>query len=65
MWKVIEKELKKQNMRVSDLAKKAGVNYPMLAELKSGKKKDLKFSNIAKIADALGVSLDEFRKEHT
>lgn len=62
MWKVIEKELKKQNMRVSDLAKKAGVNYPMLAELKSGKKKDLKFSNVVKIADALDVSLDEFRK---
>lgn len=62
MWEVIEKELKKQKLRVSDLAKMANVNYPMLAELKSGKKKDLKFSNVVKIADALEVSLDEFRK---
>lgn len=34
----------------------------MLAELKSGKKKDVLFSNVVKIADALDVSLDEFRK---
>ncbi|NQF83446.1 helix-turn-helix domain-containing protein, partial [Streptococcus suis] len=43
------------------LAKKAGINYTMLAELKSGKKKDMMFSNVVKIADALDVSTEEFR----
>ncbi|NQI37364.1 helix-turn-helix transcriptional regulator [Streptococcus suis] len=52
-----------RGMTIYALAKKAGINYTMLAELKSGKKKDMMFSNVVKIAKALDVSLDEFRKE--
>ncbi|HEM4402293.1 TPA: helix-turn-helix transcriptional regulator [Streptococcus suis] len=63
MWKKIEELANIHGMTIYALAKKAGINYSMLAELKSGKKKDMMFSNVIKIADALGASLDEFRKE--
>ncbi|HEM3683743.1 TPA: helix-turn-helix transcriptional regulator [Streptococcus suis] len=62
MWDKIEKMLLERRMTAYALAKRSGVNYQMLAELKSGKKKDVLFSNVVKIADALDVSLDEFRK---
>ncbi|MDQ0222017.1 helix-turn-helix domain-containing protein [Streptococcus moroccensis] len=61
MWESIERLLKDQKITAYALAKKADVNYQMLAELKSGKKKDLKFANVCKLADALGVSTEEFR----
>ncbi|HFI0336274.1 TPA: helix-turn-helix domain-containing protein [Streptococcus suis] len=62
MWEKIEELANIRGLTIYALAKKAGLNYPMLAELKSGRKKDMMFSNVVKIADALDVSLDEFRK---
>lgn len=59
MWEKIEKLANIQGLTIYALAKKAGINYSMLAELKSGKKKDMMFSNVAKIAKVLDVSLDE------
>ncbi|MDE1692438.1 helix-turn-helix transcriptional regulator [Streptococcus suis] len=61
MWEKIEEFANIRGLTIYALAKKAGVNYQMLAELKSGRKKDMMFSNVVKIADALDVSLDEFR----
>lgn len=61
MWNKIEGLLEKHQITAYALTKKAGVNYQLLAELKSGRKKDLKFSSVCKLAAALGVSLDEFR----
>lgn len=63
MWEKIEELANIRGLTIYALAKKAGVNYTMLAELKSGRKKDMMFGNVVKIADALGVSLDEFRKQ--
>lgn len=62
MWGKIEELANRKGLTIYALAKKAGINYQMLAELKSGRKKDMMFSNVVKIADALEVSLDEFRK---
>ncbi|MGO0107134.1 helix-turn-helix domain-containing protein [Streptococcus suis] len=61
MWEKIEEIANIRGMTIYALAKNAGLNYSMLAELKSGKKKDMMFSNVVKIADALGVSTEEFR----
>ncbi|HFI0645784.1 TPA: helix-turn-helix domain-containing protein [Streptococcus suis] len=61
MWEKIEELANIQGLTIYALAKKAGLNYSMLAELKSGKKKDMMFSNVVKIADALDVSTEEFR----
>lgn len=62
MWEKIEEIANIRGMTIYALAKNAGLNYSMLAELKSGKKKDMMFSNVVKIADALDVSTEEFRK---
>lgn len=62
MWKTIEAILAEKKMTKYALAKKAGLNQNSLIDLKSGKKKDMKFSSVVKIVDALDMSLDEFRK---
>ncbi|HIH7955442.1 helix-turn-helix transcriptional regulator [Streptococcus suis] len=62
MWEKIEELANVRGMTIYALAKKAGINYTMLAELKSGKKKDMMFSNVIKIAKALDVSLEELAK---
>lgn len=61
VWGKIEELANRKGLTIYALAKKAGVNYQMLAELKSGRKMDMMFSNVVKIADALGVSTEEFR----
>lgn len=49
-------------MTKNKLATLSGINKNSLIDLKAGRKKSLKFDDVVKIADALGVSLDEFRK---
>lgn len=61
LWEKIEKILKEKNTTAYQVAKKANVNVSMLYSLKNGDKKDISFMNMCKIADALEVSLDEFR----
>ncbi|MTC88005.1 helix-turn-helix domain-containing protein [Streptococcus uberis] len=61
MWEKIERFLSKKNMTMYQLSKKSGLNQNSLIDLKSGRKKSLKFDDVVKIADALGISLDEFR----
>ena len=62
MWEKIEKLLKEKTMTKNKLATLAGINKNSLIDLKMGRKKSLKFGDVVKIADALDISLDEFRK---
>lgn len=62
MWSKIEVLLAQKKMTKYELAKRAGLNQNSLIDLKKGRKKSLKFADMVKIADALDISLDEFRK---
>lgn len=61
MWKLIQKELKRQGMSAYRLSKITGLSQNALQNYKNGHEPS--FSNVVKIADALGVSLDEFRSD--
>ena len=63
MWKLIQKELKRQGMSAYRLSKITGLSQNTLQNYKNGHEPS--FSNVVKIADALGVSLDEFRSDET
>lgn len=60
LWLKIEKELIRQNMSVYQLGKNTGIRATTLQNYKNGTEPS--FKNMCKIADALGVSLDYFRK---
>ena len=62
MWETIERLLKERGMNKNKLATLAGINKNSLIDLKMGRKKSLKFEDVVKIADALDISLEEFRK---
>ena len=51
----------KQNISAYRLAKMTGLSHNTLQNYKNGHEPS--FSNVVKIADALGVSLDEFREK--
>lgn len=61
MWDKIERLLKERGMNKHQLAMKAGLDRNNLIDLKKGRKKSMKFDDMVKIADVLGVSLDVFR----
>ncbi len=61
MWDKIEALLIEKKMTKYELSQKAGLNQNCLIDLKKGRKKSLKFDDVVKIADVLGVSLDEFK----
>lgn len=60
MKKALSKLLIDRGMSKKELAKKTGISYNTIMNIG---KKDISFSKMVKIADALDVSLDEFRKE--
>lgn len=62
MKKTLSKLLIDRGMTVTELAEKTGISYNTLMNIG---KRDLFFSRMVKIADALDVSLDEFRKDNT
>lgn len=62
MWKKLNHILIEKGMTKKELAKKAGISQNTIQNIKNSK---ISFQNMEKIADALDVSLDEFRKEHT
>lgn len=59
MWNEIEKILKKKKMSIYKLAKLTDIPDTSLHNYKNGSQ--LSFVNACKIADALGVSLDDLR----
>ena len=61
LWFVIERNLKDKGLTVYRLSKMTGISQQALSMLKSGKIKNPSFELMKKIADALDVSLDEFR----
>lgn len=50
---------KKQGLSQEQLAKNADITYTTLIKLESGKNTNPTLKNLVKIADELGVSLDE------
>ena len=61
VWERIEKILKEKDWSIYRLTKEAELSQNLLYEMKSGRSKNISFENMCKIADALEVSLDEFR----
>lgn len=61
MWEQLNRIMKERNLNGHQLSKMAGVNRSFFSDLKSGKVKSLSWKNMCKLADALEVSLDEFR----
>lgn len=62
MWDKIENQLKLRSWSMYRLAKESGVHQSNFSNLKAGRLKEMSWTNMCKIADALEVSLDEFRK---
>lgn len=63
MWKKIEREIKKRGLTQYRLSKMIGVSPSVLTDLKNGRNKKPSFELMEKIADALNVSMDIFRKD--
>lgn len=61
MWDKIEKHLKIKGWSMYRLAKESGVHPSNFSNLKAGRLKEMSWTNMCKIADALEVSLDELR----
>ena len=63
MWEQLNRIMQERNLNGNQLSKMSGVNRSFFSDLKTGKVKYLSWPNICKIADALEISLDEFRQE--
>ena len=63
MWNKVEKLLKKNNLSVYRLSKMTGISDNTLRNYRL-KHSEPSFSKACKIADALGVSLDDLREGH-
>lgn len=61
LWKMIQNQLEQKEISVYRLSKLTGIAETTLHNYKHGSEPS--FSNMVKIADALDVSLDVFRKE--
>ncbi|OQQ84561.1 helix-turn-helix domain-containing protein [Ligilactobacillus salivarius] len=63
MWNEIQKALDEKNLSIYKLAKITGIRDSTLHNYKRGSEPS--FKNMCRIADALDVSLDYFRKEES
>ena len=63
LWKLIKNQMDKQGISAYRLAKMTGLSLNTMQNYKNGHEPS--FSNVVKIADALGVSLDEFRSDRS
>lgn len=62
LWNLVQKQLDKQSMSIYRLSKLTGILDNTLYSYSRGISEP-SFTNMVKIADALGVSLDEFRSD--
>lgn len=62
LWELVQKQLDKQSMSIYRLSKLTGILDNTLYSYSRGISEP-SFTNMVKIADALGVSLDEFRSD--
>lgn len=60
MWEKLKRLLAERDMTITELVRLSGIPKTSLENMKHH---DIGFSKMEKIADVLGVSLDEFRKE--
>jgi len=61
LWEKISEKISEKNWTVYKLCLKAGIGPAGIYRLRDGEVKDLYFDTVKKIANALEVSLDEFR----
>lgn len=59
VWKKVQKIIIKRNITIAELSRLSKVNENTLRSYKKGHEPT--FGNMVKIADALGVSLDDFK----
>lgn len=50
---------KQKNLRQTDLSKMTGISQKALSELETGKSKGISFSTLAKLCDALNVTIEQ------
>ncbi|WP_082621081.1 helix-turn-helix domain-containing protein [Lactobacillus gigeriorum] len=62
MWSKVEKILKERNLTIYRLSKMTGISDNTLRNYRL-KHSEPSFTNACKIADALGVSLDDLRED--
>ena len=62
MWSQIQNELKKQGKSVYWLSKQTGISDNTLYSYKN-EGREIPFGKVCKIADALGISLDDLRED--
>ena len=60
-WDKIKPYLVERGWTRYRLAKESGLDTSLIYNLEHGKGRNVSFASMAKIADALGVSMDEFR----
>ncbi|WP_204122750.1 helix-turn-helix domain-containing protein [Lacticaseibacillus mingshuiensis] len=64
MWNIIQCLMDQRGMGIRGLARKSGYRNPTtIYSIKAGSSKDPTFSTMIRIADALGVSLDDLRPD--
>lgn len=63
MWRMVEQILKEKGLTVYKLSKLTGISDNTLRNYRS-KHSDSSFTNACKIADALGVKLDDLRDKN-
>lgn len=61
MWNKIKKMLDEKQITTYQLSKLTGISEQSFSKLRNGLSKELSFNSMVKIADALDISLDEFR----
>ena len=61
MWNKLKKMLDEKQITTYQLSKLTGISEQSFSKLRNGLSKELSFSSKVKIADALDISLDEFR----
>lgn len=59
----IQKLRKEQGLSQDDLARKADIPYTTLTKIEIGVIKNPSFDSVSKIAEALGITLDDFKND--
>lgn len=63
MWYVIDRRMKELGITAYEVAKRAGLTRQAIYAIRDGRKKDITLTTAFKLADALGIDVNEFRKE--
>lgn len=61
--KKLEVIMKSKRIKASELFKLSGVKHPTIYNYLNGRQKDLYLSTAGKLADALGIDVNELREE--